>query len=302
MVLQHARAINRIDVLVWHNVSNHITNNPPQVQGRGRGRGRGRERGRGRGRGGGRGRGSRGMNLDPSSSTQLTPSTGDGPSAAPSTNAQPPPPTSVGPSSIPFSFAQPTPSTTACPSDDVTSSTHKRHRVAPSSSLPTSPDSTFLTTTHLPPSPRCHLESTPATPIRPSSSTLPTSPDSAPAAPIHHMASFLPHSVTPTTQSGVDMFYMQAVGLDHSTTHVESDSSACIFISTPSLHTPHAGVASTDPTLTHSPPASSLPTIVDCHHSLAEVPQPDVPQEQQLEERPRRNPVRNTKCWQCGTE
>jgi hypothetical protein len=32
MVLQHARAINRIDVLVWHNVSNNITNNPPQAQ------------------------------------------------------------------------------------------------------------------------------------------------------------------------------------------------------------------------------------------------------------------------------
>ena len=98
------------------------------------------------------------------------------------------------------------------------------------------------------------------------------------------------------------MFYMQAVGLDHSTAHIESDSSACIFISTPSLHTPHVGVASTDPTLTYSPPASSLPTIVDCHHSLAEVPQADVPQDQQLEERPRRNPVRNKKCWQCGTE
>jgi hypothetical protein len=45
--------------------------------------------------------------------------------------------------------------------------------------LPTLPP---LTTTHLPPFTRCHLESTPATPICPSSSTLPTSPDSAPAA------------------------------------------------------------------------------------------------------------------------
>jgi hypothetical protein len=98
------------------------------------------------------------------------------------------------------------------------------------------------------------------------------------------------------------MFYMQVVGLGHSTIHVESDSSACIFIPTPSLHTPHAGVASTDPTLTYSPPASSLPTIVDCHHSLVEVPQPNVPQDQQLEDRPRRNPVRNTKGWRYGTE
>uniref|UniRef100_A0A2N9GWK3 Uncharacterized protein n=1 Tax=Fagus sylvatica TaxID=28930 RepID=A0A2N9GWK3_FAGSY len=31
-----------------------------------------------------------------------------------------------------------------------------------------------------------------------------------------------------------------------------------------------SGVASTDPTLTYSPPASSLPTTVDCHHSLVE--------------------------------
>ncbi|GMY23724.1 hypothetical protein FCV25MIE_18965, partial [Fagus crenata] len=162
------------------------------------------------------------------------------PSSTPSNIAQPPPPTSVDPSSTPSSIAKPTPSTSTCPSDDVSSSIRKRHKVAPSSSLPTSPDSALLTTTHLSPSPRCHLEFTPATPICPSSSTLPTSPDSAPAAPIHHMASFLPHSVTPTTQSGVDMFYMQAVGLGHSTTHIESDSLACIFIPTPSLHTPHS--------------------------------------------------------------
>jgi hypothetical protein len=44
MVLQHARAINRIDVLVWHNISNNIRNNPPQAQAPGRGRGRGRGR------------------------------------------------------------------------------------------------------------------------------------------------------------------------------------------------------------------------------------------------------------------
>ena len=144
------------------------------------------------------------MNLDPSSSTQLTPSTGDGPSAAPSTSTQPPPPTSVSSFGTPSSIAQPTPSTSTCPSDDVASSTRKRHRVAPSP--PTSPDSAPLTTTHLPPSLRCHLESTPATPIRPNSSILPISLDSTPAAPIHHMASFLPHSVSPTIQSNVDMF------------------------------------------------------------------------------------------------
>jgi hypothetical protein len=342
MVLQYAKAINRIDILVWHNISNNITNNPRHAQAPRGGRGRGR------GCGGGRGRGSRCMNVDPSTSTQPTPSTGDGPSAAPSTNAQPPPPmsvnpsgtpssiaqppppTSVSPSGTPSSIAQPTPSTSACPSDDVASSTRKRHNVAPSppttithlppstrchlestpatpicpnsSPLPTSPDSAPLTTTHLPPSLRCHLESTPATPIHPSSSTLPTSLDSALAAPIYYMASFLPHSVIPIIQSSVDMFDMQAVVLGHITTHVESNSSACIFIPTPSLHTPHTGVASTDPTLTYSPPASSLPTTVDCHHSLVEVPQPDVAQDQQLEERPRRNLVRNTKCWRCGTE
>ncbi|GMY18649.1 GEM-like protein 4 [Fagus crenata] len=118
MVLQHAREINRIDVLVWHNVSNNITNNPPQAQapGCGRGRGRGCGRGRGHGRGGGRGHGSRCMNVDPSTSTQLTPSTGDGPSVAPSTSAQPPPPTNVDPSSTPFSFAQPPPPTSINPS------------------------------------------------------------------------------------------------------------------------------------------------------------------------------------------
>ena len=114
------------------------------------------------------------------------------------------------------------------------------------------------------------------------------------------MASFLPHSVTLTTHSSIDMFYMQAVGLGHITTHVKSDSSTCIFIPTPSLHTPHAGVASIDPTLTYSPPASSLPTTVDCHHSLVKVPQLDVLQNQQLEESPKRNPVRNTKCGDVG--
>ena len=126
MILQHARAINRIDVLVWHNISNNITNNPPHAQAPGCGRGRGR------GGGHGHGRGFRCMNVDPSTSTQLTPSTGDGPSVAPSTSAQPPPPTSVGPFGTPSSIAQPTPSTSACPFNDVASSTRKRHRVAPS--------------------------------------------------------------------------------------------------------------------------------------------------------------------------
>ncbi|GMY20290.1 hypothetical protein FCV25MIE_15529, partial [Fagus crenata] len=187
------------------------------------------------------------MNVDPSTSTQPTLSTGDGPSTAPSTNAQPPSPMSVNPFGTPSSIAQLTPSMSAYPSDDVAFSTRKRHNVAPStpttithlppstrfhlestpatpicpnsSPLPTSPDSAPLTITHLPPSLRCHLKSTPATLIHPSSSTLPTSLDSTLAAPIYYMASFLPHSVTPIIQSGVDMFDMQAVVLGHITTH-----------------------------------------------------------------------------------
>ncbi|GMY21201.1 mitotic apparatus protein p62, partial [Fagus crenata] len=103
--------------------------------------------------------------------------------------------------------------------------------------ISTSPDSAPLTTTHLPPFTRCDLDSTLTIPIRPSSSILPTSPDSALVATIHHMASFLPHCVTPTTQSGVDVFYMQTVGFGYITTHVELDSSACVFILTPPLHT-----------------------------------------------------------------
>ena len=42
MILQHARAINRKDVQVWHNIANNMRNNPPHPRAPGRGRGCGR--------------------------------------------------------------------------------------------------------------------------------------------------------------------------------------------------------------------------------------------------------------------
>ncbi|GMY33784.1 hypothetical protein FCV25MIE_29026 [Fagus crenata] len=168
MILQHARVINTVDIQVCHNITVNMRNNPPHPQAPGRGRG------------------SRYMNVDPSASTQPTPSMGDGPSAAPCTSAQPPLPMNFGPSGTPFSIAQSTPSTSACPSNGVASSTHKRRKVAPSP-LNTSAGlkSAPLITTHLPPSIWCHLDSTPTTPIYHSSSTLPTSPEFAPLTTTH---------------------------------------------------------------------------------------------------------------------